>query len=110
MPDRVYVLVGKNYSKSVEEMAAAVPCSTEYLVSKFVEEFLLHDRSGFLLPSSVPSPHGHNVSLSPEVQEKLAQLKEEEGFEDPEPMLLRAIIENRVRDRRKQDHEAAVKK
>jgi|GEM_PF-5069777 len=108
--DRVYVFVGKNYSESVEEMAAAVGCSTEYLVSKFVEEFLLHDRSGFLLPSSVPAPRGHNVFMTQEVQEKLAQLKAEEAFDDADPVLLRAIIENRVRERRKQEHEATVKK
>lgn len=107
---RRYVLVGTNYSQSIEEMATAVPCSTEYLVSEFVEEFLLRDRSGFLVPSLAPSTRGHNVSMTQEVLEKLAQFKQEEGHPESDLMILRAIIENRVRHRRKQDHEAEVKK
>ncbi|MDQ5927681.1 MAG: hypothetical protein QG633_119 [Patescibacteria group bacterium] len=108
---RLHVPVGENYSESIEKMAKAECCPTEYLVSLFVEEFLLQDsHRSFLLISLVASDLGHNVSMTEEVQEKLAQFKLKEGYDEPDPAILRAIIENRVRRRRKQEHEAAAKK
>ncbi len=108
----IRVPVGASYADSLDEMAkAAGNYSAQHLATKFIGEFLNNDRSGILSPVAAGTSGYaiYEITLTHALQEGLGQLRSERNFKEAESVLLGSIIENRVRDRRREGHEAEVK-
>ncbi len=107
------VSVGRNYNKSLVQMTKMKSTkgrrfSAKYLLYKLIEEFFREGAAGAIAESQSKALATYEVVLPTKILRAVIVMARERAL-TPEA-LLRAIVENRVRDRRRQDHEAAVKK
>jgi 2-hydroxychromene-2-carboxylate isomerase len=108
----VTVALGRDYHKSLVRMtklrgARKPRFSVRHLIIKLIEEYLRSDDDGKLFEPRGGQMFIHRLDLTEKTLRTVVEMAREQGF-DPEA-LLRAIVENRIRNRQPKKRKAARK-